>query len=208
MGELLTKPAIEEFLTALESRLESPVRLYLVGESSLVVEGWRDWTDVLVYTTDPTDPHGLQKIVEQLSGELEIKLERESPADVVPLPEGYGERARPLQISGQASGVGASQLELYHFDPYSTAVRLIARGDEPDYQVVLVFLQQGWMELEEMDRLLADLLPRFTADTLQQDPAEFRRKYKGLRQMWLAHEKRPSQVELPSNGQSGLHAGF
>jgi hypothetical protein len=37
-----------------------------------------------------------------------------------------------------------------------------------------------------MNALLVDLLPQFTSETIQQDPAEFRRKYKGLLQMWRA----------------------
>ena len=77
-----------------------------------------------------------------------------------------------------------SRLSVLHFDSYNTAFRLIARGDEPDYFVVIAFLERGWIELEEMDRKLADLLPQFTAETIQQDPAEYRRKNKGLRQLW------------------------
>jgi hypothetical protein len=63
------------------------------------------------------------------------------------------------------------------------AFRFIARGDEPDYHLVLTYVEHGWITLEEMKARLAALLPRFTAETIQQDPAEFRRKYKGLLQM-------------------------
>jgi len=38
----------------------------------------------------------------------------------------------------------------------------------------------------ELEHALAEILPRFSADRLRQDPAEFRRKFKGLRQMWRA----------------------
>jgi hypothetical protein len=34
-----------------------------------------------------------------------------------------------------------------------------------------------------LEALLADVLPRFTRATLAQDPAEFRRKFRGLRQL-------------------------
>ena len=67
---------------------------------------------------------------------------------------------------------------------FVTAFRLIARGDEPDYFVVIATLEHGWLELEEMDRKLAGLLLQFIAETIKQDPAEFRRKYTGLRQLW------------------------
>ena len=52
-----------------------------------------------------------------------------------------------------------TQLSVFHFDLYSTTFRLIAHGDEPDYFVVIAFLEHGWIELERMDRKLADLLP-------------------------------------------------
>jgi hypothetical protein len=42
------------------------------------------------------------------------------------------------------------------------------------------------MTVEAMDGLLDDVLPRFTQETIAQDPAEFRRKYRGLKQMWRA----------------------
>jgi hypothetical protein len=75
---------------------------------------------------------------------------------------------------------------VWHFDPYSVAFRLISRGNEEDYRTVLRYLEHDWITEEEIDALLADLLPRFTTQTIEQDPAEFRRKYKGLRQMWRA----------------------
>ncbi|HWP38266.1 MAG TPA: hypothetical protein VNL18_12010 [Gemmatimonadales bacterium] len=101
----------------------------------------------------------------------------ESPGDIIPLPSGHESRARAISHSSPG---------LAHFDPYSVSFRLLARGDEPDYHLVLRYLRHGWMTVREMDALLADLLPRFSNETIQQDPAEFRRKYKGLKQMWAA----------------------
>ena len=78
------------------------------------------------------------------------------------------------------------RLSLFHFDPYSVAFRFLSRGDEPDYHLVLTYLKHGWLKTDEMELKLGALLPRFTAETIQQDPAEFRRKYKGMLQMWRA----------------------
>jgi hypothetical protein len=47
-------------------------------------------------------------------------------------------------------------------------------------------LRLGWMTMEELDRLVETLIGRFTKETIAQDPEEFRRKLKGLRQMWRA----------------------
>jgi hypothetical protein len=200
---MFTKPAIHEFMAALDDRLRAPARLYLVGESSLVVEGWREWTDQVVYTAEGADLAQLTQTIEAVAAQQGIRLICESPADIIPLPDGHERRAHGWGIPGKVS---PAQLELYHFDPYSTAIRLIARGDEPDYMVVLAFLRLGWIQVSELDRQLGELLPRFSAESLQQDPAEFRRKYKGLRQMWQALGNSSGCLVSAIDGQAGSHS--
>ena len=92
------------------------------------------------------------------------------------------EVARPAKI-----GPGGSEnaLELRHFDPYSVVLRLIARGDEPDYVAALQYVLHEWVEPARLEGLLGEVVPRMTTQTLAQDPAEFRRKFKGLRQLYL-----------------------
>ncbi len=202
---MLTKLAIHELMAAVEDRLSSAARLYLVGESSLVVEGWREWTDQVVYTAEGADLAQLTQTIEAVASQQGIRLVCESPADIVPLPHGHESRAHRWEIPGRSS---PTRLDLYHFDPYSTAIRLIARGYEPDYSVVLGFLGLGWIQVSELDRQLAELLPKFSAETLQQDPAEFRRKYKGLRQMWLALGTGSGSLGSAADGQAASHPRF
>jgi len=127
---------------------------------------------------------------------LGIDLVWESPADVIPLPAGWEERSRPATIgqggTGNAlePGVPAARtlrggVEIRHFDPYSVVLRLIARGDEPDYVAALEYALHEWVEPARLEGLLAEVVPRMTNQTLAQDPAEFRRKFKGLRQLYL-----------------------
>jgi hypothetical protein len=160
-------------------------RIYLVGETTQTFEGWRDWVERLEFTTNGVTDGcaALNTTVRRLQAEMRIDAREESPGDVIPLPSGYQARAR------LAAQLGA--LDVYHFDAYSVAFRLIARGDEADYHAVLAFLRHGWIEVEVMNALLADLLPQFTLATLQQDPAEFRRKFRGLLQMWRASQPHP-----------------
>ena len=87
-------------------------------------------------------------------------------------------------------GGTGNALELRHFDPYSVVLRLIARGDEPDYVAALEYVLHGWVEPARLESLLGEVVPRMTNQTLAQDPAEFRRKFKGLRQLYLALELR------------------
>ena len=69
------------------------------------------------------------------------------------MPAEWEQRARPWETGD------LTQRSVLHFDLFSTAFRLIATCDEPDYFVVITLLEHGWIELEEMDHKLTDLLP-------------------------------------------------
>lgn len=184
---MLTRPRLREFLSALEGRLERPARLFLVGESALVAAGLQQWTDRIVYTSDAEEPARFERAIREVAADAGIEIEREPPADVLPLPSGFEGRARAADDWRiPPSAPSGPRLEVLHFDPVSVAFRLIARGDEPDYQAVLAFLRHGWVSMDELEPFLAEVLPCFSAERLEQDPAEFRRKWKGLRQMWRA----------------------
>lgn len=163
--------------------------LYLIGQTSQLMEGWISWVEEIEFTTDISgeDRAAFDKAVERFKKEDQIKIVEESPAEVIPLPEGYPSRRREIRSNDLPSN---DNLKFYHFDPYSVAFRYIARGDEPDYHLVLNFLKHGWIIEQEMNQLLDELLPRFSFQTIQQDPAEFRRRYKGLLQMWRSQEVR------------------
>jgi hypothetical protein len=180
MRAYLDRATIEEFLNRLGAEFARPGRLYLVGETTQVYEGWRAWTPCLVFAAKvaPEDRSRLNEALHELQTQMGIEVFEESPGEVIPLPAGHEARARRIGRFGE--------LWAYHFDPYSVAFRLIARGDEPDYHAVIAGLQHNWLTVDEMNTLLADLLPQLTNETIQQDPAEFRRKFRGLLQMWRA----------------------
>lgn len=179
----VTRTILVNFLARLDREFGRPGRLYLIGETTQVFEGWRPWSPRIDFTADVAseDRGTFSRVAEGLAEELGVSAIDEWPGDVIPLPEGYEGRAR-----GATAGAIPEHLALYHFDPYSVAFRFIARGDEPDYHLVLTYLEHGWISVEEMQERLSALLPRLTAETIQQDPAELRRKYKGLLQMWEA----------------------
>jgi len=175
---LVTRELLTEYLEGVVSRFPHPGRLFLVGETSQVFAGLRDWAEMVEVAGEVDAEHAAEMsgALRAVADELGIDVFEESPADVIPLPDGYEERAISIESP-------TGELELFHFDPYSVAYRFIARGDEPDYHLVLTYLKAGWLDMDEMDSRLEALLPQFTNETIQQDPAEFRRRYKGLTQM-------------------------
>ena len=155
-------------------------RLYLVSRTSHLAEGWCDRVPALELAGDTA----LGEAVREAARALDVDVVWQSPADVIPLPKGWAERSIGADAFATAGDSG-SALEIRHFDPYSVVLRLIARGDEPDYVAALEYVLHGWVEPARLEDLLAEVVPRMTNDTLAQDPAEFRRKFKGLRQLYL-----------------------
>ncbi len=145
---------------AIRRALASPRRLYLVNMTSHLVAGWRESVPRFELAGDVE----LADTVKNAAAALGMDVIWESPADIVPPPAGWQERCRKVESAGLGD---EPPLELRHFDPYCVVLRLIARGDEPDYV-----------------NLIAEMLPNMNKKTLAQDPAEFRRKFKGLRQLW------------------------
>jgi hypothetical protein len=161
-------------LAARPAPAENALTLSLVAATSHLAEGWRE----VVPRLELAGQAPVEAAVKAAAGARGLSVVWESPADVIPLPDGWAERSRP------ALHVPAGlPFTVRHFDPYSVVLRLVARGDEPDYVTALEYVRRGWVAVGQLESLLADVLPRFTRATLAQDPAEFRRKFRGLRQL-------------------------
>ncbi|RMI19683.1 MAG: hypothetical protein D6681_02770 [Calditrichaeota bacterium] len=189
----ISRSYLIDFLRQLAAEFPHAGRIYLLGEASLLWEGWRQRIELLEFCAEVEDAHrsALKKAVSQVAGDIGIAVLEEFPGDVIPLPEGYAERHRRVGrlvdlVAESSPNPEGKSLELWHFDPYSVAFRFIARGDETDYHLVIEYLRRGWITVETMNTCLEQVLPRFSYQTIHQDPMEFRRKYKGLLQMWRA----------------------
>lgn len=182
---IVTRALLDQVLDDIGGRCSG--RVFLTGEDVQVYEGWRPWSDEILLWSDDADRSPWKSALQHARTTFGCAIIEEHPGEVIPLPDGYEERARS---AGRIGG-----LTLFHFDPYSIAIRHIARGDEPDYHLVLDFMKHGWIDEVTLNALLQGLLPRFSMETIQQDPAEFRRKYKGLMQM--AGRLEPGTVHRP-----------
>lgn len=182
--KFVDRKAILAFAGELGERFREPGAIYLIGETSLVFEGWRQWSDRLEFAAEIASAHraAFAEAVDAARQQTGVNLLHEHPGEIIPLPEGYENRA--IAIPDSAFATPPPKLQFSHFDPYSVTFRYLARGDEQDYHLALHYLTHGWIDFEKMDALLGQLLERFSFESIQQDPAEFRRKYKGLLQMW------------------------
>ena len=193
--QFIDQSRVAEFIQRVDQGFGQPGTIYLIGETTQVVEGWRRFTDEIeicsvVNTEDRTE---FNRLVREVTLAMGLRLTDEFPGEVVPLPIGHEARTRQLTDSSWTEGL---TLVVSHFDPYSVSFRFIARGSESDYHMVLRFLENGWIHWEEMTERLEHLLPAFSFETIQQDPAEFRRRYQGLSQMWVAKKNKTGERSL------------
>ncbi len=169
---------IDLFLRRLGDRFRRPGRVYLVGGTTMVFEGLRAQSLDIDLTLDvaPADHAAMMQAIRELRDQLALNVEEASPGDFIPLPAGYQDRALFVGRYGQ--------LDVFHFDPYSTALSKIARGTEEDLNDVLALLRTGRLELASLERYYQEIRPQLAAKNLRQDPKEFDANFQALRAMW------------------------
>jgi len=117
----------------LGSIARAPVRLYLTGGATAVIEGWRASTVDVDLRFEP-EADELMRALPKLKESLAINIELASPPDFIPELPGWRERSPFLLSEGSVS--------LYHFDPYSQALSKIELEGR-----VMVGQQEGRHEL-------------------------------------------------------------
>lgn len=170
---------IERFLRLLGERFTKPCRLYLVGGTTMVFERFRDQSvDIdLVYEVDAAHHDALIQTIRKLKDELSVNVEEASPADFIPLPQGAKDRAIFVARFGQ--------LDVFHFDLYSTALSKISRGSEEDLSDVTSLLRAERIEMPQLEKFYQEIRPRIATESLKQDPDEFDRNFHTVRRLWL-----------------------
>ena len=157
---------IRDLARELDRAARQPVRVYLTGGATAVIEGWRASTVDVDLRIEPEDDE-LYRALPRLKDSLQINIELASPPDFIPeLPE-WRERS-PLVLT---EGI----VEVRHFDPYSQALSKIERGFEQDISDVKQMLATGLVEPERLRQLYEAIEPdlyRYPA----LDASAFRRK--------------------------------
>ena len=172
-----TRERIELFLQALGDRFRKPGRVYLVGGTTIVMEGLKKQsTDVdLTYQIDANDHDAFLKAIRELKDQLSINIEEASPADFIPLPKGAFDRAIYVGRFGQ--------LDVFHFDLYSVALGKIGRGSEEDFNDVLALVKAKRIDLSTLEKYFDEIRPRLASASLRQDPIEFENNMNHTRQL-------------------------
>jgi hypothetical protein len=160
------EPRIRALARQLGSVARGPVRVYLTGGSTAVLEGWREATiDVDLRFEPETDE--LLRELPALKERLAVNIELVSPPDFIPELPGWRERSPLVFREGR--------IDVHHFDLYSQALSKIERGFEQDLADVRTMIERGLVEparLRELYEAIEPELYRYPAI----DPPAFRQK--------------------------------
>lgn len=166
MRPAVDEDRIRELARRLARVARTPVRIYLTGGSTAVLEGWRATTIDVDLRFEP-DADELLRELPALKEYLNVNIELASPPDFIPELPGWRERS-PLAFR-------EGNVEVHHFDLYSQALAKIERGFEQDIDDVRTMIQRGHVEparLRELYDAIEPELYRYPAI----DPPVFRQK--------------------------------
>jgi hypothetical protein len=163
-------PVDEPRIRALASELgrvaRQPVRIYLTGGATAVLEGWREATIDVDLRLEP-EADELLRALPALKESLGVNIELASPPDFIPELPGWRERSPHVFREGR--------VDVHHFDPYSQALSKIERGFAQDLTDVRTMIAQGLVEpprLRELYEAIEPELYRYPAI----EPTAFRDK--------------------------------
>ncbi len=149
--------AVRTFARALGRATGERARLYLVGGSTAVIEGWRATTVDIDLRIEP-DSDLILRQLPVLKERLNINIELASPADFLPELPQWRERSPFLFAEGT--------IDVYHYDLYSQALAKLERGLAHDLEDVRSMVGSGAVDpsrLAELFDAITDELYRFPA---------------------------------------------
>lgn len=137
MRELADSVRIEDFIDRFGQASRADGAVYLTGGASAVIFGWRQSTLDIDLKLIPDNDELLREIP-RLKEALGLNLELASPADFIPVPDGWEERSPFIRSAGK--------LRFHHFDPVSQALSKAERGHALDRTDIAEMIGRGIVE--------------------------------------------------------------
>lgn len=148
---------VRRFARELGRTTSVAARLYLVGGSCAVIEGWRSSTLDIDMRLEPEDDD-LLRVLPRLKERLDVNVELASPLDFLPELPGWRDRSPFLFREGR--------IDVHHLDFYAQALAKLERGFDQDLADVAAMVRAGFVEPPRLavlyDRIEAQLF-RFPA---------------------------------------------
>ena len=170
MRALTDAERLGRFMKALGAAARGEAACYLTGGATAVLVGWRETTiDVDIKLVPERDE--LLRALPSIKVELDVNVELASPADFIPVPEGWEDRSLFVAREGKVT--------FYNLDPYSQALAKLERGHAQDLDDVRALVTNGLVVPARVFDLLEEIEPelyRFPAIDLP----SFRRRVESV----------------------------
>ena len=169
-GRSIDKRRLESFLRRMSDLLDRPSKIFLLGGSSLTWRGIKSESiDVdLALLENESDPIPILDAITSASDFIEANTDVMRLGDLLPLPEGYAERAE--------HAADFDRLTVYHFDPYSIALTKLARSATKDLNDIDGMLRAGVIDCATLHHHFESVLERYKRKASRGDWADFQRK--------------------------------
>ena len=170
MRELADEERIRRFMRALGDAASREGECFLTGGATAVLLGWRATTVDVDIRLEPEQDEVLRALP-RIKAELAVNVELASPADFIPLPDGWRERSPSAGREGP--------MTFRHFDLYSQALAKLERGHTQDVDDLREMLDRGLVEKERLGVCFSEIEPRLYRFPAI-DAADFRRSVEEL----------------------------
>ena len=164
MRALADADRVRRFMRALGEAADAPAHVYLTGGATAVLLGWRQSTIDVDIRIEP-DRDAIFRAIARLKDELQINVELASPADFIPVKEGWEDRSPFVASEGP--------LTFHHFDLYAQALAKTSRGHAQDVADVREMIRRGLVDPSKALEYFDGIEPRLYRYPAL-DPAAFR----------------------------------
>ena len=137
-------------MEALGRAARRDIRVYLVGGTTAVLLGWRPTTIDIDLVMQPEDD-ALLRVISGLKESLQLNVELASPADFIPVPDGWEDRSTFITQVGRVS--------FYHYDLYAQALAKVERGHQQDLRDVQEMIARGLIDRDKARAYFARIEP-------------------------------------------------
>jgi len=157
---------LQRFMRMLGGEARAETRVYFTGGATAVIQGWRASTIDVDLKIVP-DRDEIFRAIPKLKEQLLINVELASPADFIPVRDGWEDRSPFIVREGR--------IGFHHFDLCAQALSKIERGHLQDVEDVTHLLARGLVTKPQLAEYFEQIQPglyRYPA----LDPWAFRRK--------------------------------
>jgi hypothetical protein len=137
--------------------------------------GFRSQTEDIDYVARlDGDHHEFISALRSLITEMDVSVEQAGPGDI-PLPAGWEDRSQFIGRFGR--------LDVFTFDPISTALSKIERGLPRDIDDALTLVNSGFVRIPDLTRAFDEVSSRLETESIRVDERDFRRKFQAFLSM-------------------------